>query len=69
MDAPGREGSLSAQAQWKQERLLLGTTVAVGREISGAAGPSPADELASERVRVEDVEDEDYGDPLPLLPR
>ena len=43
--------------------LLLGTAMAVGREISGAAGPSPMEESARERVCVEEVDTEDDGVP------
>ena len=48
---------------------MLGTAVAVGRVISGAAGPSPAEELVRKKVHVEEVDDKDDGDPPPLLPR
>ena len=69
MDAPGRKGGLSAQAQHKQESVLLGTAVGIGRDISAASGPSHADKLRGERVFVEDVNDDDDDEPPPLQPR
>ena len=69
MDAPRRKGGLSAQAQYEQDSLLLGTAVAVGRDISGAAGPSPVEKSEGKRVLVEDVYGEDDDKPRPLRPR
>ena len=68
MDAPRRKGGFSAQAQYKQESLLLGTAVAVGWDISGAAGPSPVEKSEGKRVLVEDVYVEDDDKPRPLQP-
>ena len=69
LDAPRRKGGLSLQAQCEQKSLLLGTAVAVDRDILGAAGPSPAEKSEGERVLVEDVNDEDDDKPPPLRPR
>ena len=69
MDAPRRKGGLSLQAQCKQESLLLGTAVAMGRDILGAAGPSPAEKSEGEKALVEDVDKEEDDEPPPLRTR
>ena len=66
LDAPGRKGDLSARSQREQENVLLGTAVAVGRAISGVAGPSHAEKVEEARVFVENVEDDDDDEPPPL---
>ena len=66
MDAPGRKGDPSARSQREQENVLLGTAVAVGRAISGVAGPSHAEKVEEARVFVENVEDDDDDEPPPL---